>query len=126
MDFLEAEIDSGFSPSTLQRRKMVLSQFAQYLVAIGEFDAEQAEQIHKWHPNLWQKIYRQDIHVLSADEIDQLLKSPETGGPIRSFRDLAIVSLLLETGLSISDVLKLRVDQVNLEQQTILLDGGGR
>ncbi|MEJ2488059.1 MAG: tyrosine-type recombinase/integrase [Anaerolineales bacterium] len=123
MDFLEAENDSGFSPSTLQRRKMVLSQFAQYLVSIGEFDADQAKQIHKWHPNLWQKIYHQNIHVLSAGEIDQMLATPKPGGPIKSYRDLAIISLLLETGMSISDVLSLRVEQVDLKNQTLLTDG---
>ena len=123
MDFLESEFVSGFSPSTLQRRKMVLAQFAQYLVSIGELKSDEASAIHSWQPKLWQKIYHQDIFVLSEEEVLILLQSPSGTGPIRSFRDLAIMTLLLETGLSISDVLGLCLDQVDLENATVTWDG---
>ena len=124
--FLDAEDDSGFSPSTLQRRKMVLSQYAQYLVTIGVFDVNEVEEIHQWQPNLWQKIYRQDILVLSRSEIEQLLKPPSAQGPIKSFRDLAIVSLLLETGLLISAVLSLQVSQIDNDKKMLSVISGGR
>ena len=126
MDFLEAENRSGFSASTLQRRKMVVVQFAQFLVTIGIFTREQVEEVLAWRPQLWQEIYKQEILVLSEEEIDRLLIENQPGGPVRSIRDQAIISLLLETGLSISDVIGLRLNDLDLDHETMTLTPGGQ
>jgi len=125
-EFLEFEDSSGFSASTLQRRKMVLAQFAQYLNSIGEFTSSQAEEILNWRINLWQDIYQQGVEYLSESEVEMLLgdkisedmiQSEES--VIRTARDKAIISILLETGLSISAVIALKMDVLDLEKRVL-------
>ena len=125
MDFLEAENRAGFSASTLQRRKMVLVQFAQYLISAGRFSDKQVEDLLAWRPNLWQEIYQQEIVLLTDEDIERLLAENEPGGAVRSIRDQAIISLLLETGLSISEVIALRLEDLDLNRKTltVALDG---
>ena len=114
-EFLESENLSGFSANTLQRRKMVLAQFAQYLNSIGEFTSSQAEEILNWRITLWQDIYQQGVEFLLMDDVQALLGDDSKGKVFRTARDMAIISILLETGLTISSVIGLRLEQLNLE-----------
>ena len=126
MDFLEAENRSGFSASTLQRRKMVVVQFAQFLVNIGIFSREQVEEVLAWRPQLCQEIYQQEILILSEDEIDRLMIENQPGGVVRSIRDQSIISVLLETGLSISDVIGLRIGDLDLNHSRLTVTPSGQ
>jgi integrase/recombinase XerD len=123
-EFLESENLSGFSANTLQRRKMVLAQFAQYLNSIGEFTSSQAEEILNWRITLWQDIYHQGVEFLSMDDVRALLGDEDMSGVFRTARDKAIFSILLETGLTISSVIDLRLDQLNLEVGALKLTPG--
>jgi integrase/recombinase XerD len=117
--FLESENQSGFSSNTLQRRKMVLAQFAQYLVTTGVFTADQIEDLITWRPNLWQEIYKQEVYLLTDSQIERLLTPHDQGGVVKTFRDLAMISLLLETGLSISELISLRLNDFNYDNKTV-------
>lgn len=124
-EFLDSENSSGFSANTLQRRKMVLAQFAQYLNSIGEFTSSQAEEILNWRINLWQDIYQQGVEYLSEDDVRRLLGEEDDGDLIRTDRDKAILSILLETGLSLSAVIGLKINEIDLENKTLNLSSGG-
>ena len=127
-EFLESENSSGFSANTLQRRKMVLAQFAQYLNSIGEFTADQADEILNWRINLWHDIYLQSVEYLTESEEQALLGEHSAEGEMqleeeafRTARDKAIISILLETGLSISEVIALKVSELDLENEVLVL-----
>ena len=107
---------------------MVLAQFAQYLNSIGEFTADQAEEILNWRINLWHDIYLQSVEYLTENEELALMGEETVEGAIlleedvfRTVRDKAIISILLETGLSISEVIALKLSELNLENEVIAL-----
>ncbi|MBN2044029.1 MAG: tyrosine-type recombinase/integrase [Anaerolineales bacterium] len=123
-DFLESENLSGFSANTLQRRKMVLAQFAQYLTSIGEFTSDQVAEILNWRISLWHDIYLQDVEFLSDGDLKAILEADLASGVARSSRDKAIISILLETGLAISTVIELHIENIDLAQGKLRLSSG--
>lgn len=127
-EFLESEDSSGFSANTLQRRKMVLAQFAHYLNSIGEFTSAQAEEILNWRINLWQDIYLQSVEYLTEREVQALLgdetpagEAESEEGVFRTTRDKAMISILLETGISISEVIALKMSELDLANDVLTL-----
>jgi len=64
-------------------------------------------------------------HYLSADECEELLAATERQSSIaRAFRDKAILSVLIFTGIRRSELLELRLDSVDLSQGTLRVEKG--
>ena len=62
------------------------------------------------------KVPRKVIEVLSHEEMGQLLSSIDLSFSADA-RDLAIITLLLDTGLRLSELISLKVDDVHFEDQ---------
>jgi len=59
------------------------------------------------------KVGQRDLDLITAEELDRLMKAPKTGsgsGSIQSLRDLAILELLFSTGLRVSELCGLNRD----------------
>lgn len=63
--------------------------------------------------------------TLSLDEVDALLAAPERGDPV-GLRDAAMLEVLYATGLRVSELVGLRIDQVHLEAGFVRVLGKGR
>jgi integrase/recombinase XerD len=117
--FLEIERKSGMKPSTLHRRRVSLKHFAQYLCDQGILDNDIVETIAQIQENLWKEISKQKIACLNSKEVEQLLSTVGLANTPRSARDLAILSILLETGLSIGELVSLNLSDVNLRESSL-------
>jgi integrase/recombinase XerD len=117
--FLEVERKSGMKPSTLHRRRVSLKHFAQYLHDQGILDSEFVETISQLQENLWKEISKQKVSCLNSKEVEQLLGTVGLSHTPRSYRDLAILSILLETGLSIGDLVSINLSDVNLRESSL-------
>ena len=62
--------------------------------------------------------------VLSVEEISQLLEAPDTGKPLGQ-RDSAMLELLYAAGLRVSELIHLKVQDVNLEAGFVRVLGKG-
>ncbi|WP_433798408.1 site-specific tyrosine recombinase XerD [Actinomycetospora sp. CA-084318] len=62
--------------------------------------------------------------ALDVDTVTRLLEAPSADDP-RGVRDRALLELLYSTGARISEVVGLDVDDVDVEQRTVLLAGKG-
>lgn len=62
--------------------------------------------------------------VLSPDDVDRLLEAPDTDNP-KGVRDSAMLELLYAAGLRVSELVNLRVQDVNLEAGFVRVFGKG-
>jgi len=63
--------------------------------------------------------------TLALDEVDALLAAPDRGDPV-GLRDAAMLEVLYATGLRVSELVGLRIDQVHLEAGFVRVLGKGR
>jgi integrase/recombinase XerD len=63
--------------------------------------------------------------TLSLDEVEALLAAPDRSDPV-GLRDAAMLEVLYATGLRVSELVGLRVDQVHLEAGFVRVLGKGR
>ena len=70
------------------------------------------------------KIGRSLPVLLTENEVLKLIKAPNTKKPL-GFRDRVMLELLYATGLRVSELVKLEVNQVNLNQGYLRVMGKG-
>ena len=63
--------------------------------------------------------------VLTIEEVDRLLETPAVDDT-RGLRDRAMLSLLYATGMRVTELIKVRVTDVQLERGVVLASGKGR
>jgi integrase/recombinase XerD len=61
---------------------------------------------------------------LSESEVDALLSAPELNDPVQ-FRDKAMLEVLYATGLRVSELVGLNMEEINLQQGVIRVTGKG-
>ena len=92
--------------------------FYRFLVLDGRLTASPADDVHA--PRAWPALPR----FLSLDEVDRLLEQPDTGAPA-GLRDRALLELLYATGMRVSELVGLRVGDVDLDRGLLTCLGKG-
>lgn len=113
--FLDGERKSGLKPSTLHRRRVALKQFAHFLIAAGYLQEDLAEKISQWQENLWKEISKKEVKCLSEKDVARLMKTLESVASPRSLRDVAIISMMLEIGISIGELVSINLSYLDLD-----------
>ena len=126
-EFLETENEAGFSASTLHRRKVVLSQFSQYLTKTFAFSREDYLEVLAWKQKLWKEIYKREVKYLSDRDLGKLFDVMEGEKSTKAIRDAAIFSILLETGLSVGKLISIDLSDLDLgnERVMVIMNGVG-
>jgi len=65
------------------------------------------------------------VSFLEPDELKRMLEAPDNDPTIVGARDKAILELLFSTGLRVSELASLRIDQVNLKRDEFTVKGKG-
>lgn len=116
--FLDHQKKLGLKPSTLHRRRVTLKKYAEFLNSQGELDNASVEEIAGWQQGLWEEIANREAFALSDVQITQLFEAIDDSKP-RNIRDKMIISMILETGLSIGALVDLNLSDVNLRAKQI-------
>ncbi|KKM08871.1 recombinase XerD [Clostridiales bacterium PH28_bin88] len=108
----------GRAPATMSRHLAALKSFYHFLVQ--ERVIPQDPTVDLESPRLSKKLPR----VLSSEEIELLLKQPNTSRPA-GLRDKAMLELLYATGLRVSELISLDMENLSLEMGYVRCLGKG-
>lgn len=118
--FLSAQAADGASARTTARRLSAIRHFYRHLLRSGEIGEDPSAELET--PRLPHALPRS----LSEREVELLLEAPDISSD-RGLRDRAMLELLYATGLRVSELVALRLDQVNLRVGVVRVVGkGGR
>jgi integrase/recombinase XerD len=98
---------AGLSPKSVARAINTLKVFYRFLLAEGEVKQDPTSDLDA--PRTWKSLPR----FLTFDEVDRLLAAPDPDKPL-GLRDRAMLEVLYATGIRVSELLSLRVEDLNL------------
>jgi len=118
MLFLQTQLQAGLSARSLARLVSSIKAFYYFLVAEGAID-------HNPFADLETPKIRMDLpDVLSHEEVNALIAAPDTSKPL-GLRDRALFELLYATGLRVSELIQLKLENLNPQAGFIIVIGKG-
>jgi len=117
--FIAAQINKGLSKITVSRRLSSIRSFFKYLHREGYIAVNPAKLVS--NPKLPKMLPR----FLSVDDVFSLIERPEGIGFL-IMRDRAILELLYSSGLRVSELSGLNVDDLNIREALVKVRGKGR
>ena len=109
----------GLAPRSVARAIAGVRGFYRYLAVTRLIQANPADDLQA--PRTWTTLPT----CLTAAEVDTLLAQPDVTTP-RGLRDRALIELLYATGLRVSELLALRLNDLHLEEGYLACTGKGR
>lgn len=97
----------GLSPSSVSRNIAALKAFLLYLIKHQIISEDPSERIKP------PKVRKKSPQVLEATVVDKLLSQPD-GSTKKGIRDRAILELLYATGVKVSEMIAIKVSDINL------------
>ena len=119
-DFLSRLYQQGVGHTTLARKLASLRSFLHFLQQQGYVNDNVAEQVQS------PKIRRPLPNVLPIDQVFALLDTPMTPSTALSLRDQALLELLYASGIRVSELVALDMQDVDLHSGTLRVQGKGR
>ena len=116
--YLTAEKDRGLSSTSLARRLVALKVFFRFLQQEGFLSESAAESMTS--PRLWKML----PGTLTEQQVDALLAAPRRNRRT-GVRDVAILEILYGSGLRVSELAGLRLDDVYIEDGFLRCLGKG-
>ncbi|MGN0366465.1 MAG: site-specific tyrosine recombinase XerD [Suilimivivens sp.] len=108
-----------FSPATISRNIASLKAFYHYMYKEGMVLEDAAEALHA--PRIEKKM----PEILSTDEVVRLLEQPSGNSP-KEIRDKAMLELLYATGIRVTELITLKLKDVNLQMGYLVCKDGGK
>jgi|TARA_R100001244_G_scaffold1491_7_gene2482 integrase/recombinase XerD len=116
--YLAHRVDLGLKPRSTARSISALKRFYQYFVR--EKIISDSPMLNIAQPKAGQSLPK----TLSEAEVEALLNAPNTEEAM-GLRDKAMLELLYATGLRVSELVGLRMEQINLRQAVVFVKGKG-
>lgn len=106
--FVASLKEKGYASATLARKVAALKSFFHWLAAEGLLTADPTESLDS--PKVGKTLPR----TLSPEEVDRLLVAPSAKTGPEAARDAAMLRLLYATGMRVSEMMSLNVEDVDL------------
>jgi tyrosine recombinase XerC len=117
-DYLSHLVDAGVVKASIARKLSAIRSFYRYLVREGILAKNPLEQVSS--PKLDKRL----PSFLTVEEVERLLSAPDPSTPLGQ-RDRALLELLYASGLRVSELVGLALEQINLETNEIRVLGKG-
>jgi integrase/recombinase XerD len=110
--------EQKYAASTIARKLAAIKSFYKFMVAEKYLDVNPAETLEASNKGI--KLPK----VLSIEEVEKLLSTPDLS-TYEGFRDRAMLELLYATGIRVSELTKLDINNLNLVMKYIIVLGKG-
>ncbi len=118
LEYISWRVEGGAKPRSTARQLSSFRRFYRYLLREGVIAADPTAEI------AMPKIGRSLPQSLTEEEVDALLAAPNVSEPLGN-RDRAMLELLYATGVRVSELINLKMSQMNLSQGVIRIVGKG-
>jgi integrase/recombinase XerD len=118
LDFMMAEKDRGISVNSVARRLVAIKVFFAFLQREGMLAKNVSEAMDS--PKLWKVL----PGGLSSKEVERLLDAP-CGDDRISVRDKALLELFYATGMRVSEIVGVKLDDINMDEGYLRCTGKG-
>ena len=118
-NFVEGLMNEGLSPRTVARMVAAIRGFYRFAVLAQNASANPADDLQA--PRAWPALPK----LLGVEEVERLIQQPDTASP-RGLRDRALIEVLYATGLRVSELIRLRASDLNLESGYLSCTGKGK
>lgn len=108
---------SSYAPSSIARKVAALKSFFHYLMARDWIDEDPTDGIDS------PKVEKRLPKTLSSADVESLLAAPQEGNSPKHLRDTALLHLLYATGMRVTELVSLRLDDINLEASELECPG---
>ena len=119
LNYLLSMQDGGMAASTISRHLASIRSLYQYLLTIKAIDGNPAQDVAAFH------VEKKLPQILTNKEVELFLEQPKCVD-LKGFRDKAMLELLYATGIRVSELIDLKLDDVNLEVGYITCNNGKR
>ncbi|MGD8558129.1 MAG: site-specific tyrosine recombinase XerD [Gammaproteobacteria bacterium] len=118
LDYLSYRVNQGTKSRSAARLLSSVKRFYQYCVREQLIEQDPSDRIDA--PKLGRTLPKS----LSESEVEALLDAPDLKEPL-GVRDRTMLELLYATGLRVSELISLRMEQINLRQGVVRVQGKG-
>ncbi|HVS24105.1 MAG TPA: site-specific tyrosine recombinase XerD [Gammaproteobacteria bacterium] len=118
LDYIAWRVESGAKPRSTARQLSSFRRFYRYLLREGMLSEDPTAQI------AMPKIGRALPQSLTEEEVEALLAAPTVAEPL-GHRDRAMLEVLYATGVRVSELINLKLAQINLNQGVLRIIGKG-
>ncbi|MFN2114647.1 MAG: site-specific tyrosine recombinase XerD [Anaerolineae bacterium] len=108
-----------YSPATVARKVAAVKSFFHFLVAEGVITDDPTATLDA--PRVKKRLPK----TLAREDVDKLLAAPLEGEGPKALRDAALLQMLYATGMRVSELVALNIDDVNLASATARCFGKG-
>lgn len=108
-----------FASSSISRSVASIKAMFHFLQNQGTIEKDPSEHLHP------PKVEKRAPEILSVEEVDLLMRQPDSGTP-KGTRDMAMLELLYATGMRVSELIHLKVSDVNLNLGYVTCQEGGK
>ena len=108
-----------YAPSTVARKIAAVKSFFHSLLEQGSIGSDPAARLTS------PKVKKHIPKTLSPAEIERLLAAPARSGGAKSLRDRALLELLYATGMRVTEVVNLKLEDVDWEMGLVNCPGNG-
>jgi integrase/recombinase XerD len=111
--------ERGYAPATVARKTAAVKSFFHFLLAEGAIGVDPTEGIDS------PKVGRVLPRAISEREVDALLEQPGKLNTPEAMRDRAMLQLLYATGMRVTELVSLNLDDINLQAGYVRCLGRG-
>ena len=116
LDYLQ---ENGKKTSTVSRNLASIRSFYQYEVRVKDINEDPTANVQS------PKIEKRIPNVLSTKEVELLLEQP-TDTDLKGIRDKAMLEFAYATGMRVTEIISLNIDDVNLEEGYVTCKTGNK